>query len=228
MSQDFFKLISNSDEKAKLILDFIKSRSEMLSKMNGKIFKLVPLSINNKSIICSLSDPNQKIGSVTEPVINTFFLGGEKYFFRSQIFQKNGKIEIDFPSDLFHLQRRQSYRIRIPESYCSEAKITQINAQTMKVPEAKLQDLSSGGCSLELDSQISLKLNDQIQIQVWMNGRMNFETPAIVKHVGAPRTKGNQLTVSYGIEFKPVEKFLEQKVFVLTVELYRELYAKAS
>lgn len=226
MSQDFFKRITNIDERNKILFDFVHSQNEILTKIDNQIYKFKPFRMKAESFTCLAVDPLSRPQDNSEHAVHSFFLGGEKYFFKGTLSVQKDVFEIFFNVDLFHLQRRQSYRIRIPASYNSLVKIMPVGLPHFV--EGKMQDLSAGGCAAELKSDFVLKLDDPLQVEVWLKNKKVFETPARVKYVGQPRTKGRETTVSYGLEFAPKEKFLEQKVFALTVELYRELYAKVS
>ena len=228
MGQDFFKRISKQEDRNKIIFDFVQSQSDLLTKIQNEIYKLKPIRIKSKTLICLPSDEQAKPIQEATEAIHSFFLGGEKYFFKGHVSEKNGTYEVTFDVDLFHLQRRQSYRIRIPESYNSHAKILVVNGKTTKVLEGKVQDLSAGGCAIELSSDITLSMNDQLHVEFWLKNKKSFETPVQIKYIGQPRQRGGGSKISYGVEFKPNEKFLEQKVFAITVELYRELYAKTA
>jgi hypothetical protein len=231
LSQDFFKRISKREERNKIVFDFVHSQNEILTKIDGNIYKFKPTRLKPHSIMCVPTDPTHKPTKLDEDGVHSFFLGGEKYFFKGPMSGENGIFEITFDVDLFHLQRRQSYRIKIPESYSSNAKVLTINEKNVDAIVGKVQDLSAGGCAVELPSGTAIQLNDQVHVEIWLKNKKVFETPALVKYVGQLRDKGRmnkKSTVSFGVEFKPNEKFLEQRVFALTVELYRELYAKAS
>lgn len=228
MGQDFFKRISKKEERNKIVFDFVQSQSEILTKIDGNIYKFKPTRLKAQSIVCIPIDPSHKPEYVSEDGVHSFFLGGEKYFFKGPMSIGNGVFEIVYDVDLFHLQRRQSYRIKIPESYTSSAVVMTINAKHVDAIQGKVQDLSAGGCAIELPAETEIKMNDQLHVEIWLKNKKVIETPAMVKYVGQPRDKGKKKTVSFGVEFKPNEKFLEQRVFALTVELYRELYAKAS
>ncbi len=228
MGQDFFKRISKEEERNKIIFDFVQSQSEMLTKIQNDIYKLKPFRLKTKVLVCKLADPTAKSFQSSTEAIHSFFIGGEKYFFKGAITERDGAFEIDFYADLFHLQRRQSYRIRIPESYNSHAKILMMNGANSRVIEGKVQDLSAGGCAIEISSDIPIKMGDQLHVEFWLKNKKSFETPVQIKYVGPSRQRSGKLRTSYGIEFKPNEKFLEQKVFAITVELYRELYAKTA
>lgn len=228
MAQDFFKRISKQEDRNKIIFDFVQSQNEMLTKIHGEIYKLKPFRLKSKTLVCLPSDPQSKLLKGAAEAIHSFFIGGEKYFFKGAVTASNGTFEVTFDVDLFHLQRRQSYRIRIPESYNSHAKILIVNGEKSKTIEGKVQDLSAGGCAIELPTDIQLSINDQLHVEFWMKNKKSFETPVQIKYISPVKQRGGKAKVSYGVEFKPNEKFLEQKVFAITVELYRELYAKTA
>ena len=157
-------------------------------------------------------------------VIASFNLGGDKYFFQAVAELEGSEIVFATVFELFHLQRRQNYRVKIPDSYKSHFDVTTINGQKAKLTGI-LYDISSGGCRAGFKQDSSLiKIDDVLTASVCIGRREPIEVVAHVRHA-KPDTQNKEIQV-FGLEFKPLSPALENRMFGITMDLHRELFSK--
>lgn len=221
-SQDFFKEILRPDEKDKIIQDFVHSGNELHTKLaSGIILTLKPYLLKKNSFLCHLS-PMEKPPSEKEGIHN-FSLNSERYFFKGQLLPEAKAFEVFFNGPLFQLQRRQTYRVAIPESFTGIVKIKLINDERVNL-EGRLLDLSLGGCAMEIkDLKKELSLEDRIHAEFFLKKESLFESLVVVK-----RSKKQQAAdlLLVGAEFYPQNTALQQRIFTLTLDIHRELYGR--
>ena len=133
-SPDIFTRISDSSEKARLFRDLVLARGELFAKRlepSADTFVLMTTLYHNGQIHCKVIGSTSHLSSSGELVL-TCFVGGEKYFFQTHYECLGDIVHLKTPEDLFHLQRREDYRIRIPSRYKVLLEVVSINDQTKK------------------------------------------------------------------------------------------------
>ncbi|RYZ81335.1 MAG: hypothetical protein EOP04_24185, partial [Proteobacteria bacterium] len=147
--QDIFTKV-NDQEKQRLFRDVATARTELTCKGEGdQIFHLVAeRSHPDDTVLCSVpfGIPAPAQG---EDLVCNFFIGGERYFFRSLVTTQKDQIQLSYKAELFHLQRRQNYRIKIPDNYSAVFLISKYKNAPVKL-SAHIYDLSSGGARVEM------------------------------------------------------------------------------
>nr|BFD58442.1 hypothetical protein CKG001_05490 [Bdellovibrio sp. CKG001] len=225
MDQTTFKLISRADEKAKLWDDMAKARGEFLCKgTDDLICKLRVQLFNSKlqALECTFESPTQMKDQ--EEYLGHFFLGGEKYYFQAKAQVQNGKVLIPVPQELYHLQRRQNYRVHIPDGYHAFYNIVLVNQKPQKIT-GQLADLSGQGCRViyRLDAPL-MKVGDQVTGHLLIGKRAPIEVQGVVRHIKVDDS--NKVIQTFGIEFTPLPPILENKLFAITLEIHKEIFRR--
>ncbi len=222
-SQSFTK-ISKSEDRNKLIIDLATAGGEILCKGQADtIYKLKAARFSNQRLYCIQQPDSSKLTITHEVMISSFMLGGDKYFFQAEAQYDDGEVFFMTAFDLFHLQRRQNYRVKIPESYNATMSIEEINGQAVKL-KAQLYDISSGGCRMVYESgKIILKMDDFMKTRVIIGRKDPMEISAMVRHI-APDPLNKKAHV-LGLEFKPLSPNMESRLFAITMDLHRELFS---
>lgn len=226
-SKDIFTKISKADERTKILGDLAKARGEILCKgttdaiLRLKAYKLEKDKLSKLS--CLIQSDSDRPTLTQENVIATFNLGGEKYFFQAVAEYEDGEIVFTALFDLFHLQRRQNYRVRVPDSYAGRFEIFELNGGKVKISGA-LQDVSSGGCRVAYPKpQPSMKMDDNLRARIVVGARAPIEVEAVIRHIKTEIQTST--TQTFGMEFLPLTAQLEHRMFGLTMDLHRELFA---
>lgn len=225
MDQDIFTLVKDERDKVKLWVDLGSSKGELTCK--GKDDALCKVRVNFFNAATE-SLEGEFEGPVTmangEDYLGHFFLGGEKYYFQTKAVVAANFLTIKIPDELYHLQRRQNYRVRLPEIYPAYYNIIQVNANPEKIT-GRLADLSSQGCRVvyRMDAPL-MKSGDKVIGQLVIGQRAPIEVHGVVRHIKAH--EGSKVVQTFGIEFSPLPSILENKLFAITMELHKELFKR--
>lgn len=225
MDKQIFTLITRSDEKIKLWIDLAQIKGEILCKGKGHtVCKARIISYNSKTQSLECYFESQEKLTDKEEYLGHFFIGGEKYYFQSSAHIYLGKIMISLPKELYHLQRRQNYRVPIPDGYPAHFNIIQVNATPQKIIGA-LADLSSQGCKVvyRMESPL-MKIGDAVMGLLSIEKRPSLELNGIVRHI--KYEDGNKITQTFGIEFTPLAPTIENKMFAITMEIHKQLFRR--
>lgn len=202
MDQDIFKLIKSEEERLKLFRDLAQAAGEVLCK--GKAENLCKLrvesyNVKSNTLQCSLENGSTALEN-QESFLGYFFLGGEKYYFEGTITVSAGKYHLPLPQEVFHLQRRQNYRVRIPDGFQAFFNIKAVNNQAQPIT-GTLGDLSSQGCKViyKLDAPL-MKVGDSVVGQLVIGKNTPIEIAGTIKHLKID--DGNKTIQTFGIEFK--------------------------
>ena len=116
MDQDIFTLIKDDKDKIKLWVDLGASKGELICK--GKDDALCKVRVNFFNAATESLEGEFEGATIMgngEEYLGHFFLGGEKYYFQAKAVVAANFVTIKIPDELYHLQRRQNYRVRLPE-----------------------------------------------------------------------------------------------------------------
>lgn len=225
MDKQIFKLITRTDEKIKLWMDLAQIKGEVLCKGKGNsVCKVRIVSYNSKTHSLECHFETRIKLTEKEEYLGHFFIGGEKYYFQSSAHIYLGKMMISLPEELYHLQRRQNYRVPIPDGYPASFNIIKVNNSPQKITGA-LGDLSSQGCKVVYRMETPMiKVGDSVAGLLSIDKRSSFELTGVVRHI--KYEEGNKLIQTFGIEFTPLSPTLENKLFAITMEIHKQLFRR--
>ncbi len=223
--QDAFTKITKEEDKDKILFDLTWARGEILCKGTGDaIFKLKAFRLEKERLYCAIQRDSPRPVFSEEAMIANFTLGGEKYFFSATGFFENDDVYFSVGFDLFHLQRRQNYRVKIPVSYKAHVEFSLLNARDHLL-KGSLYDISSGGCRIVYEfKESTFDAGDLIQADILIGAHSLSGVTGIVRHAAFDPTNKKRQTL--GIEFNPVSTTLESRIFGITMDLHRELFSK--
>lgn len=222
---DIFSKVS-ANERMRLFRDLATARGEITCKgESDEIYRLtVERATAKQELQCSVPFGFQSPKSESE-LLGNFFLGGERYFFKSPVKVDSDVVVLRMDGDLFHLQRRQNYRIKIPENYQASLLISSVNKKDLKL-SGQLYDLSSGGCRVVLTATTpELKSGDSLSGHIVVGKRESLEFEGTIKHHKIEKAASATKQV-FGVEFKPLSALLEGKLFAVTMDLHREFFSR--
>lgn len=225
--KEIFKKISSPEERERVATDLIRLQGELLckAKASDEVFHLMALrSAGPLSISCAHRSGEAPPFPVPAEIIVSFSIQTQKYFLTTKLKDLGGNyFEINFTENLFQLQRRQNYRVFIPDNYRTEVSITVAG----KKISGSVLDLSSGG----LRARILVKRSDcNFSINHLLQGKFKIgDRPAIpfkgqLRHMKDDTTKEG--FVMLGIEFLDLSKPIQAQLFSMTMELHREMFSK--
>jgi hypothetical protein len=226
-----FKKITHDLERSQLLSDLAAAQAELLCKGAAEaVFRLQPTVYDQRRLHCTVLKTSSAHKIAEESMIVHFSLGGEKYFFRGVAFMNPQNLSSELQTifftnelEIFHLQRRQNYRIKIPESYTARFEVTAVNKSPVKWT-GRLDDLSSGGCRVAAQNPIPFKINDDLDARLLVGRRDPIDLVVKVRHLKADEEKKTEVMV--GMEFERLNTSIENRMFAITLELHRELFSR--
>jgi c-di-GMP-binding flagellar brake protein YcgR len=222
---DIFTRISDSSEKARLFSDLAVTRSEILAKKlepGADVFVLLAYEFSNQKLLCKLTGATQPMPQAGELVL-TFFVGGEKYFQQAQYTLQADIVSITTAEHVFHLQRREDYRIKLPGLYKALLEMVSINGKTQK-HSIPIMDLSGGGCRIQVDAKfLSLKVHDELRGHLFLPDRDPIPITGSIRHVRVENHGKGPLTC--GIQFIGLTEPVKNRIIAVVMDLYRQLFA---
>lgn len=224
-AQDIFTRINDASEKARLMMDLASARGEIIAKRpdpSADVFILMAISYTHGKVNCKVTGASSPLPPSGDLIL-TFFIGGEKYFFQTEYLSLGDQLSLSTAQPLFHLQRREDYRIKIPSGYKALFEIVSINGQTQK-RSIPMMDLSGGGCRIQIDLKVlPLKTHDELKGHLFLPDRKPISVVGSVRHLrGDSHGKG---PVVCGIQFIGLTEPLKNRIVAVVMDLYRELFA---
>lgn len=229
LNPDVFTKISDRAEKVRLFDDLIKSRGELMAKRpdpSADVFLLKAYDQDKDSLFCKVIGATNQLGANGQ-IIVTFFIGGEKYFLQGEyVSEKKDEVSLTINSSLYHLQRREDYRVRIPVSFKALFEMVSLNGQTHKLA-LPLSDLSGGGCRLRVDpKKIKLNIGDELKGHLFLPDRDPIQMIASVRHSRPEAVDKNILTI--GIQFVSLNDPTRHRLAAVVMDLYKEFFIRSA
>lgn len=157
------------------------NQSELTIKINGQYVKANVNYIKNQKFFSILRFNSFDFSN--EPVLCSFQLQDDRYFFNSFLSSSKLDYVIEIPKDIFHLQRRNDFRVAVPTGVTYKCTITAQNGIFKSVP-AELRDLSMGGCQIAVPAyQLESKKDDTLDMKLEMDGYEFNRIELTARHV---------------------------------------------
>lgn len=185
----------------------IKQRVKNTFRLSGFILEKItlPTTMNFEAIISA------KIGQ------NRYYLTGT---LRKE---PDGIYSLEISTNVFQLQRRQHYRVTIPESYGAKFQVEKLNDKSNSL-NFVVHDMSAGGCRLRLEtSHPNISANDVISGTFEMLNKTPLQAKGQVKHVKTEKLNGTDQQF-LGIQFIEVTPAFEKRLVSLVMELHRQFF----
>lgn len=226
-NQSFFSKVSTRRERERAFLLLTESKSNIDCQLpNKKSFNLLPDHIKDSNLIVY----NEKLEIESEtPVILTFNIGAEKYFAKTTMrihdFQSHFIVNLDI--DLFKLQRRNSFRVSIPQGYNAKTTITQVDDKKFTNKKFPLYDISGGGFSFEIrpDKDFDIGRGQTIQGILDIGGKFNKPFKATVRYSGKVGSEGSGLR-KIGLEFIDLYPKEKEEIVKVVMDIHRDMFSK--
>ena len=143
----------------------------------------------------------------------------EKYFAQAFTQDTGTQFFLVIEGPLYKVQRRQSFRLKLPSDYPVKALIFEMNGHHMN-ESIRLLDLSEGGCSLSVSLSLAGSMGAYIGLNIKIGAR-----PAFIQYGHVRYLKADKTQVRFGVKFDQ-NKELNSDLFNLTRDLYVELFSK--
>lgn len=219
MDKDIFSLVGRLEEKVKLWQDLAQAKAEIVCKGQADSLCKVKAMLYLSSLQILECQFQGSSLAPQEEYLGYFFIGGEKYYFKAKAVLHEGKLRIGIPHELWHLQRRQNYRVKIPTGFSATYDITEVNGVPQKI-DGKLADLSSQGCRVVYQLKNPLmKVGDTVVGNLQIDKKTPLQVQGLVRHIKVDER--SQFIQIFGIEFSPLDAITENKLFAITMEIHK-------
>lgn len=220
----FFKKVAVSERK-NIFRELPQKQASMFIKNEEGIYIFVAKDYAEDKILWLDYTEQSKNAVVKEEALLNFSLDDDRYFMASAFILEKNRIGIRCDQDLFILQRRNNFRVELPESYSSMFNILSINEKAAFI-EMKVEDFSAGGMRMfETRDPITVKEGDVIKGTLKMGARTPMQMEAEVKHISSKEIKGAAKVV-LGVEFLKVDKMMEGRLMTMVASLQQDVAGK--
>lgn len=227
MQKDFFTKISDVAEKDRIFKDLGSSASEILAKSlepNSELMHFKAESYQGNELTCVVQTKKSQLQSQGELILQ-FMLGSEKYLISTQYQVRQDKVIVQTKAQLFHLQRREDFRLRLPESFQG---IFALEKQNSKPNFGKfhLVDLSGGGCRFQIKANVGeLNIGDQVEGALILPQRDKISIKGTIRH---EKDDDSTKTLMAGVQFVDLRPLEKNRIIAVVMDLYRELFSRLS
>jgi hypothetical protein len=223
-SADIFTRISDNSEKSRLFSDLALARGEVLGKKlepSADVFTLLAHDFSGNRLLCKVAGATHPISGSGDLII-TFFVGGEKYFQHASYQMAGDMVSVTTLNPIFHLQRREDYRIKLPIGYKALLEMVSLNGKTLK-HSIPMMDLSGGGCRIQVDPKfLALKVTDELKGHLFLPDRDPIPVTCSIRHIRDNHGKG---PLTCGIQFIALTEPVKNRIIAVVMDLYRQLFA---
>lgn len=174
---DFEKVTSDRDKENywKAVLE---SKTALLAQLsNGNTVLLTPLEIKIAQLF--VNSATNSLPDKDANLLISFNALKDRLFIRTQLSRTpDGQYFIDIFSDLYRLQRRENFRIVLPENASLDVFINQLGENNVKI-KARVVDISLGGVLVELPNMDGVILNND-----WIAGIISTDKETGIQFKG--------------------------------------------
>jgi hypothetical protein len=214
-----FHPIPRSRERDQVLLDAAQSVADIYVKFSesqtlvAKALKFIP------PFKLQLSYPESPRSVTTKPVTFQFSNRGDKYFSQAFVQDTGNQLFLVVEGPIYKVQRRQSFRLKLPADYPMQSQIFEMNGHSMN-EKVQLLDISEGGCSLTADRNLHPTMGSVMSLTIKIGSRPPFVLSGHVRYL-----KTNKDRVQFGLKFEE-NNGMSSELFNLTRDLYVELFSK--
>lgn len=224
--QDVFTKVI-TEEVEKLLADICLNQTVLYIKIDNheNLYKLTVLRQEaGKNLILKPVEDLPDLLQKTEAVLSVQ-VAAEKYYASITLTQRpDGLYSATLVGAVYQLQRRQHFRLRLPQSFKTSFQVSHINKQARQL-KFDVHDLSAGGCRLQLRGDLPiLKSGDLMEGKLLMQGRPPIDLILEVRHVKHDGTEGMEEQL-LGTQFANPSPALEGRMTSLIMELHRKFFA---
>lgn len=217
---DFEKIAS--DDRENYWNAVIESKISLMTQLsNGITVVLTPLQKHMQQLFVTangLPDKDPK-------VLVSFSVLKERLFISTQLSKSpEGRHFIDTFGDLFRLQRRENFRIVIPEESPIGVFINQCADKNVKI-KARVIDLSLGGALIELPEEASAVAGDRLSGIISTDKEIGIQFKGVVRHA---REHGPSKKIRVGIFFDKLVGNGLGELNKLVMKYYHKMFSKFS
>lgn len=221
---DDFQKVVNPTEIRSILQSLAKSKYEIQAKLttsDTSLFTLKCYKFEGELLYTQIAKTPEEIHFKGEFIVS-FLVGDIKYYGLSKYRFLDGDVVLEFIEGLFQLQRRQDFRLKIPDRLHA---FYQIKSRNNEIINAKtlIFDMSAGGLRVAYPILgINLEAGDHLIGELDLKNRLSIDIEAEVKHITMHAT--NKQSQSAGLQFINLTQKSKNKLASLVLDLYREYF----
>ncbi len=226
--ETIFIKIKDFEEKRKLLDGILLERKDLLIKSaspGDDVFSVVPISLARNQLKCEFGTATTKKTNFNQ-VILQFGVGAEKYLTLCDCTFSEKTITLSLDSEIFRIQRREDFRLKLPTSYDAHFQVLFHNEKELKKPvKIPLIDLSAGGCRLSFKkNDFEIKKNDRLSGKIQLAGRKEILVDSTVKHIEENPT--NDKILMLGAQFTKLSNASKTLLTGVVMDIYKRLFSR--
>lgn len=224
-NKDIFTKVTDPKIREKIFYDLAGSKSEIVGKVHGtssETHLLQALVFSPPELECRISSSQKTIPQSGEFILQ-MTLGDDKYLCSTPYQMRDGHAFLRMEVDIFHLQRREDFRLRLPIGFKAYLEMKKCNGQST-TGRFQLVDLSGGGCRFFTTNKTEvLNINDVIEGEIILPARDPLKVKGVIRH-----QKDDEKTKSQtaGLQFADLTEPVKNRIVALVMDLYRELFSR--
>lgn len=209
MKKSPFERVYSLIDRKKLFQKVVDSKIKIhLKNKSGEIILMTATRIDSKADIFGHLPANAFRSG--EKVTALFYVGGERYFLNTRVFNKNTEWILANDPQFFKFNRRNAFRIRVPKSQEISFHVSAIrNIEVHK--KCEVLEFSTGGAKIHWNSLKPLAVNAFLKgVLQWGKGKI-LPLEATIVH-----NRGEGI---YGIRWANLSAVTTNRLKLLSVEL---------
>ena len=223
--ENIFVKIRN-DEKTSIFTELADRRTILNAKYldpNGVLFLIEAENFSNNQLRCHFKE-HPKPYPQNQPLIVQFATSWEKYLFQDDTKFQGDTLYLDAQADLFRLQRREDFRLKLPSSFNALFTITVLNGDAGKM-DVTILDISAGGLRISAQRHLThFTKGDHFEGKLQLKGRPPIMLKLEAMHVITDPM--NEKLTQVGCRFRDISPIEKNKFTALVMDLYREIYSR--
>ena len=208
---DPFEKVKDPEEKKKILQSLVKAQTSVFLSVakSKKGYVIFPQLYVRDQMTIQGPDELRKSLQDGDEVFFEFSSGDEKYICKTKIQLAQNLLKVDLSVDLYKLQRRDDFRLRLPASYSAQFIIQKRKYQVL--------DISAGGCRIQAEAAPDIKMGGHLAGTLQLKGRdpINILAAEIV-HMTADH--------KIGLRFQKLADLDRSEIHGVVIAIYRELF----
>lgn len=226
-TENNFKQINDKQIISNLLADVISHQTQIWIKVeNYKTINSTLVLFKESSLFLKLEFQELHKNLIGTKIFCQFTLAGEKYFFNGILKVENIQLVITQVKQIFLLQRRNNFRVKIPPNYGAYLIFKKINGSDCEI-KSQLLDFGAGGVKAKL-AKIHFPLieGDPVNVILKIHTKDEISLLGEIKNISTHYYEAD--FISFGVMFTNINPEMEARLFSIANDLYRELYSKTN
>lgn len=199
------------DEQIEFLLS---SKGTLLLKVGGQQYKTQILNKNSAQQLVVSKTTSETFSN--QEVSCSFEISHEQYLFNSFISTKPNELVIDWPKNLFRLQRRNDFRALVPTNFTYTCILNYLNHNKIN-QKIQLRDISLGGFQLQTRLK-DIKAGDKLELNLKI---LKLDAEKLLVEVRHVKLLNDKVTYQIGVRLLDAHADLLSELQSVIIQLDR-------